>query len=328
MLFYMIMLLSFLVLGLICISLVFQSWRSNHMGMLGYMSIRSWGLLRVQGRKMQWHHEIMSYNCQEMIGMHFGGSCISPLCSWYKIKCFEYYQLMWVCYLCALVLLIYLIIHICCMYWTWTMDVRFLRWASSWWWVSSGLQIIVVIIYFTCTEGTFAELNRESYYPEPWLGISFFAAVGGGFIEIIIGILGCLLYSAWWELEESCGSTTSEDDSSDASDDAFDSPEKKMRGQPQAVMNQPQMGSQQEQLGYGGQQQIGYGQQDYGGQQQQMGYGQQDYGGPQQQMGYDAQQTGWGQQEQQMDYEPAPSGYGPGSADGLRASASGMPGVH
>lgn len=268
-----------------------QSWRANIFGMLGYSSRRSWGLFMVQGHKAHWHHEMTSYNCREMSGMNFAGMCNSPLCRWYQTKCLEYFNLAWVSYLTGLFMVLVIFVQALCLYWTFTMDPRLLRWASTWWWVTAITELACIIFYAVMTEDVFAELNRIVYFPEPWFYFSFFLACGSAFCLFINAILGCMLYQFWYDLDpdnesDSSGSGSGSSDSDDSDDDKAKKNKKTqpvVPQQPAGQMYDPNMMAPQQVYGQdpyaqGYTQQAGYGQDPYAqGYSQPASYGQDPY---------------------------------------------------
>lgn len=150
---------------LMCLAL--PEWRASDYGVLGYMHRRSWGLFTVLGKKSMMHHQMFEESCRYMRDVTFNGMCMTPICHFYRIKCTTYLNLMMFNYFCGFGWAVCLVLHTLAIIWTVRLSPRMIRWADYCW----GFQLMAHLTLFSVWNiGTgicYAELDTESYYPEP-----------------------------------------------------------------------------------------------------------------------------------------------------------------
>jgi len=176
-------------------------WRSSWEALIGYGTRRHWGLLAVQGRKMQLHHTMYENNCKWYGHLMLGNSCLSPICKWYQLKCHTYFDLCLYSYSAAFVILLAMLIHVLCLAWTCMLSTRSLRWAATWWPVCAFLHVGGSVFWIIITEGLFDILDEESWFPIPTPGAAFVLACIGGFAQCVCTYLGFHLTKLWPEVD-------------------------------------------------------------------------------------------------------------------------------
>lgn len=209
---YAIMVLASVSLLLTFMSLFTKEWRSNSVGVVGYSAKRSWGLFSVVGQRTQSHYEVQQFTCRAFGGLSVGGICNSPICVWYKLKCQVYIQLMWVSYTAGLFIGIAVVIHMLCMYWTYNLTPRLIRWAGTWWFMDIFFQVGAIAFYSLMSEDLFASLDTKAIYPAPNFSMSFFFCCMSSFLHLIIALLAIILMKVWPE----------EDDDDDSDDELLE----------------------------------------------------------------------------------------------------------
>mmetsp|Transcript_14226 Transcript_14226/g.16627 ORF Transcript_14226/g.16627 Transcript_14226/m.16627 type:complete len:266 (-) Transcript_14226:47-844(-) len=150
---------------------------------------------------MTLHHTMFQNNCKWYGTLMLGNSCLSPICKWYLLKCQVYFDLCLFSYSAAAVILLGLVIHLLCLIWTWMLSPRTLRWAATWWPVSTFLHLGGAIFWVIITEGIFDSLDEESWYPIPTPGAAFFLACVGGFGECVCVFISFQLMRMWPEVD-------------------------------------------------------------------------------------------------------------------------------
>lgn len=211
---------SILVLGSLCFFLTFLAlvtceWRSNPIGVVGYKQHRGWGLFHVVGAKSQSHYEIMQFTCRAFGGLSIGGICNSPICAWYKLKCQVYIQVMWISYSVGVFMCLGLIVHAFCLYWTYKLTPRLIRWAATWWCVAVALELGGMIVWLIYTEDLFSSLGEKAIYPTPPVGASF--ALAG--VSCFGLITCCILTMILMKIHPEDPDDDSDEEFSDSDDD-------------------------------------------------------------------------------------------------------------
>jgi len=198
------------------LSLLVCEWRSNFVGVVGYAQRRGWGLTHVVGARAQSHYQVMQFTCRAFGGLSLGGICNSPICVWYKLKCQVYIQLMWVSYTSFILILLSLLIFGICIYWTYKLTRRMIRWAATWLWCAVGLQAGAIVFYAIMTEDLFGSLHEKAIYPVPPISASFVMACISAFCMLICAVLETIEMKAWPERYEE------DSDIGDSESDEFD----------------------------------------------------------------------------------------------------------
>merc|ERR1719329_622518 len=196
------MIMASISLILTLMALFTKEWRSNSVGVIGYSIKRSWGLFSVVGKRTQSHFEIQQFTCRSFGGLSVGGICNSPICVWYKLKCQVYIQLMWVSYTAGLFLMLGVIVHACCMYWTYCLTPRLIRWAGTWWFMDIFFQLGAIAFWGLMTEDLFASLDTRAIYPTPSFSMSFYFCCVSAFLLLVIAFMGLVLMKIWPEPDE------------------------------------------------------------------------------------------------------------------------------
>lgn len=215
-------------------------WRVSNIGVMGYNQRRQWGLWSVSGRTQQTHAELMRSTCEYYGNLNVGGICASPICLWYRHKCYIYIDMSWVSYLAGAFFCIGLFIHILCVWWTFALTPRLLRWASIWWWISAILHIISFTFFMIMTNMFFDSLNSMSFYPVPGMGQCGYLSMIAGCLVLACAVMGSYLRKLW---PDPAVDDISEDESS-TEDSEVDDEMHKRRLRKEAGM-QPQMQPQQ-----------------------------------------------------------------------------------
>jgi len=182
-------------------AVVLPSWRSSWVGLIGYGTRRNWGLLYVAGRKTTFHHTMYDNNCKWYGHLMLGNSCLSPICRWYLLKCNVYFELCLYSYSAAVGVILGLMLQTLCLYWTFLLSTRSLRWAANWWPVAALLFLGGAIFWVVMTEGLFEQLNEESWYPVPPPGLSFILACVSTVGMLVNAYLGYTLHYMWPEVD-------------------------------------------------------------------------------------------------------------------------------
>jgi len=181
-------------------AIVLPQWRVDWSGSYGYGHRRSWGLFVVVGKKMQSWQAYQSFACRYWGQLRVFNDCQSPICKWYETKCRVYIDMQIVNYSVGFLFVLELIVHLVCLGLTARLTSRSLRWASSWWVVVAIAHVIAFGSHYFLMEELFADLNKESFYPDPSFGLSFVFSVVALFCLCWV-VLGASNLSSKWPEE-------------------------------------------------------------------------------------------------------------------------------
>lgn len=198
-------------------ALLGNSLRTNWVSVLGYSAARGFGYFGVTGNKWQTWFDLSSATCEGYGQLNVGGVCATPICNWYKLKCDTYVDTMWFSYGCALASIIESVVFVLCLFWTWKCTPRLLRWAATWYPPVMVVHWSCLAIWSVKTELLFGELNKQSFYPSPSLGIGFICGCTAGVFITINTAFAWLLHQMWPEvdLSEEAWEDEEEEDSDD-----------------------------------------------------------------------------------------------------------------
>eukprot|EP00971_Amphidinium_carterae_P341264 6479981-Amphidinium_carterae.2 len=156
------------------LALTVPYWRGNKYGIALYPMPRYYGFFHVKGMTMKWHHLAAEHGCAAYGGLRFFNGCVTPICLQYQKKCRAYNEMMYVGYTLGAIYAHSTIIMFVCIYWTFMLTVRKMRWAALWWKIAVFLDVISIAGYVLFSEGMFATMNQEAMYPEQGLYFCFY----------------------------------------------------------------------------------------------------------------------------------------------------------
>lgn len=221
--------------GIMCwllqaVAIALPGWRTSYNGMLGYPAFRSWGILSIKGMRTQSMYQQAYDTCGYYAELNVGGICASPICVYYRVKCWTYTDMMIYSYTIAVFLGIALFIHLLCIAWTIKFTCKTIKWAALWWPVVAFLDIAGGVTWLVMSEITFDTLNESSNYPTPSPAYCFIASVTAMVGLCINTWLGCFQWRRWPNPEEEdFDSTTDEnyDSKEECSSDSTETRRKK-----------------------------------------------------------------------------------------------------
>lgn len=228
-------------------SLLVPAWRSSYMGLIGYGTRRHWGLFTVWGRESQMHHTVSTDTCAWAAQLIFANSCLSPICKWYYLKCYTYFDLMMYSYGVGFIIVICWIIQLLCVFWSFIFSTRTIRFSKTWYPVIMFFTLVSTVFWVVMTEFMFEELDTISFYPVPPIGAAFIASVGAIICQIANTVMSRQLAYMWPEIDPDDPhqfSSSEDDDEDDSDEDSEDSkPKRKAKAKGSAHPQQvPQVG--------------------------------------------------------------------------------------
>lgn len=209
---------------MLLLAVVIPNWKANYMGLPLYPFRRTWGLFTVMGRTNQFHHQQMSKAC-DYGTLKVGNLCTSPICRWYLLKCQVYYEMTITSYCIGVLFLIPIFVHGLCLYWTFSLTRRSIRWAARWWFLLFLGQLTLFITWHVMLDTLFEQLNEKAMYPSPYLGVGSIALLISSTSQFICAFLGHILKDMWPEEEDDDSDRSSSSD--DSEDDEKAKAEKK-----------------------------------------------------------------------------------------------------
>jgi hypothetical protein len=214
------------------VAIAMPGWRTSYNGMLGYPAFRSWGILNIKGMRTQSMYQQAYDTCGYYAELNVGGVCASPICVYYRVKCWTYTDMMIYSYCIAVAMFIAQFIHMLCIIWTVKFTCKTIKWAALWWPVVSFLDIAGGVTWLVMSEITFDTLNVSSVYPTP---SPSYCAVASAIAMVGLCIctwLGCFQWRRWPNPDdEDFESTTDEnyDSGEECSSDSTETKRKKKK---------------------------------------------------------------------------------------------------